>query len=79
MCSLLQLQPQGGEHGDRLQSHCSAPECFHHVIRAATREAELTVVTFQGPGTVPSTLYALTNLISPGIIIVAVIRCQVIH
>lgn len=107
VCSLLQLQPQGGEHGDRLQSHCSAPECFHqeegqvtdelnrtsriwtvsaswvpddtHVIRAATREAELTVVTFQGPGTVPSTLYALTNLISPGIIIVAVIRCQVIH
>ena len=109
MCSQLQLQPQGGEHGDRLQSHCSAPECFHqeegqvtdelnrtsqirtvsasrcqmtgtsHVIRAATEEAEMTVVTFQGPGTVPSILCALTNLIFLGIIIVAVIRCQVIH
>ena len=50
-----------------------------HVVRAATKEAELTVVTFQEPGTVPTTLCALTNLIFPGIIIVAVIRCQVIY
>lgn len=99
VCSLMQLQPQGGEHGDRLQSlsgqvtdelnrtsqigTMSASWCqmtgTSHVSRAATEEAELTVVTFQGPGTVPSILCALTNLIFPGIIIVAVIRCQVIH
>lgn len=42
VCSLLQLQPQGGEHGDRLQSHCSAPECFHQEEGQVTDELNRT-------------------------------------